>query len=240
MLVAIALDGRSVLAAPPEVEPPAAPIEVKVREGLLTLDARNAPLADILLTIGEKADFTVDIRGDLSTPVTVSFTDVPLDKVISWLIGNNSWVMIYGTSGSNSRALDPQELHVYAKRAQDTKTPATVQVTVTNENGAAPESSPASLEDSILNDLAGLDRDARMRAIGMLGRLKDENSIDILIQVLLEEEDPSIRQHAVIALGRIGGYRAIDTLEDVSLGDADAAVREAAASALARWDRGHP
>ncbi len=234
MLVAIALDGRSVLAAPAEVEPPAAPIEVKVREGLLTLDARNAPLADILLTIGEKADFTVDIRGDLSTSVTVSFTDVPLDKVISWLIGNNSWVMIYGTSGS--RALDPQELHVYAKRAQDTKTPATVQVTVTNDSGAAPESSPASLEDSILNDLAGLDRDARMRAIGMLGHLKDENSIDILIQVLLEEEDPSIRQHAVIALGRTGGDRAIETLEKISLSDPESAVREAAKLALARWE----
>ena len=61
-----------------------------------------------------------------------------------------------------------------------------------------------------------------------------------LVQVLSEEEDPSIRQHAVITLSTIGSDRAIDTLDEVSLSDPDAAVREIAKSALARWDKGHP
>ena len=234
MLFGLALDGQSVLADAAKVEPATAPIEVKIREGLLTVNAQDAPLADVLRTIGEKAGFKVVIRGDLSTSVTKSFADVPLDKVISRLIGKNSWIMIYGPSDGDGRVSGPSELQVYGSR--DTGTATGMQPTAIKSNMAAPESSPASLEDSILKDLAGPDRHARARAIGMLGRLKDENSIDILIQVLLEEEDPSVRRNAAITLGRIGSDRAIDTLEEVSHGDPDAAVREAANSALARWE----
>ena len=239
---ALALDGRSVgeylsagigLATAAKVEPATAPTEVKVREGLLTVNARDVPLADVLRVIGEKAGFTVIIRGNLSTPVTSSFTGVPLDKAIGRLVGKkNSWIMIYGPPDAGGRVSDPLELQVYGSR--DTGTATVIQSTAITSNMAAPESSPASLEDSILKDLASPDRDARMRAIGMLGRLKGENSIDILIQVLLEEEDPSVRRHAVITLGRIASDRAIDTLEEVSHSDPDAAVREAANSALAR------
>lgn len=231
---ALALDGQSVLATAAKVEPVTAPIEVKIREGLLTVNARDAPLADVLRTIGEIAGFKVVIRGDLSTAVTKSFADVPLDKVISRLIGKNSWIMIYGPSDGDGRVSAPSELLVYGSR--DTGTATVMQPTTVTSNMAPPESSPASLEESILKDLAGPDRHARARAIGMLGRLKDENSIDILIQLLSEEEDPSVRQTAVVALGRIGSDRAIDTLEELSHSDPDAAVRAAANSALARWE----
>ena len=234
MLFGLTLDGGSVLADAAKVEPATAPIEVKIREGLLTVNARGASLADVLRVIGEKAGFTVIIRGNLSTPVTSSFAGVPLDKAIRRLIGRNSWIMIYGLSDGDGRVSVPSELQVYGSR--DTETATVMQPTATKSNMAAPESSPASLRDTILKDLARPDRHARVRAIGMLGRLKDENSIDILIQVLLEEDDPSVRRNAVITLGRIGNDRAIDALEEVSLSDPDAAVREAANSALARWE----
>ncbi len=111
-----------------------------------------------------------------------------------------------------------------------------MQSTAIKSNMATRESSPVSLKDSILKDLARPERASRMRAIGMLGRLKDEKSIDILIRVLLEDQDPSVRRHAVITLGRLGGDRAIEILDEVSLSDPDDMVREAAASAVARWE----
>ena len=88
--------------------------------------------------------------------------------------------------------------------------------------------------DSILKGLAQTDRDARMRAIGLLDRLKDEDSIDILTQVLLEDRDAAVRRQAVITLGSIGATRAIETLADVSLDDPDDMVRQTANSILAR------
>ncbi len=52
-------------------------IDVKVRSGLLTVNLRDAPLADVLLAIGEQAGFRVLVRGNAKTTVTRSFSDVP-------------------------------------------------------------------------------------------------------------------------------------------------------------------
>ena len=70
-------------------------IHVTIAQGLLTVDLRDAPLADVLQAIAEKASFRLTLRGDLSTPVTWSFTGVPLAKGIERLVGDNSLMMIH-------------------------------------------------------------------------------------------------------------------------------------------------
>lgn len=224
------LDGASYLADAMRIEP----FAIKVWGGLLTVHAREAPLADVLGVIGEKAGFTVTIKGDLDIPITDSFAGVRLERAIKRLVGEHSWVMIYGPSEPGRRKSGPLALHVFAHRARDTGPAAVMQPTVKEHKIAGPDSSPASLMDSILNGLAQTDRDARMRAIGLLGRLKDEDSIDILTQVLLEDRDAAVRRQAVITLGSIGGARAIEILADVSLDDPDDMVRQTANSILAR------
>ena len=197
------LAGASYLADAMMIGPFADAIDVTVQQGLLTVHARDAPVADVLRVIGEKAGFTVTIKGDLGIPVTDSFAGVRLDKAIERLVGEHSWTMIYGPSEPGRRAAGPSALQVYARRARDTGPAAVMQPTVIENNIAGPDSSPASLMDSILKDLAQPERDARMRAIGLLGRLKDEDSIDILIQVLLEDQDAAVRRHAVLII--LGG-----------------------------------
>ena len=44
-------------------------IKVDVQRGLLTVDIRNAPLAEILRVIGDRAGLQMIIQGDVSTPV---------------------------------------------------------------------------------------------------------------------------------------------------------------------------
>ena len=73
-----------------------ATITVDVRQSLLTVDIRNAPLADVLRVIGERAGLRVLIQGDVSTPVTVAFTGVPLDQGIKRLVRGHSFVLRYG------------------------------------------------------------------------------------------------------------------------------------------------
>ena len=77
-------------------------IHVAIERGLLSVDVHNAPLADVLRAIAEKAHFRLTLRGDLSTSVTWKFTGVPLDKGIKWLVGNNSVVMVHAPpNGAN-------------------------------------------------------------------------------------------------------------------------------------------
>ncbi len=161
MLFGLALDGGSVLADAAKAETPTALIEVKVREGLLTVNARGVPLAEVLRAIGEKAGFTVIIRGNLSAPVTRSLSDIPLEKAIKRLIGENTWFMIYRPSDSERQASAPLRLQVYAKRARDTGTAAVRQPTVIKSNTKEPESSLISFKGSITGSIA---RDLARRA----------------------------------------------------------------------------
>ncbi len=111
LLIAAALlnlDGR--IARAEEASP--ATIEVAVRQGLLSVKLRDAPLADVLQAIGEQAGFRVIIRGDLSAPVTWSVTQGPVDKALRRLLQNTSSVLIYapsrdGVSIRNGVALRP-------------------------------------------------------------------------------------------------------------------------------------
>src|SRR5262245_33562995 len=53
-------------------------IEVQLYRDTLTVDVRNAPLAQVLHAIGAQAGIAMTVRGDVSRPVTQAFTSVPL------------------------------------------------------------------------------------------------------------------------------------------------------------------
>src|SRR3990172_7136099 len=64
----LSLPSRAVLAAD-QAAPPSA-IQVAIQHGLLTVDVREAPLADLLQMIGERAGLRVTIHGNVKTLVT--------------------------------------------------------------------------------------------------------------------------------------------------------------------------
>ena len=74
-----ALDGHGPIALAAEQE---TTIEVSLRDGLLSVSLREAPLGEVLRVIGERAGFRVVIKGDLDTPVTWSFAEVSLEKAL--------------------------------------------------------------------------------------------------------------------------------------------------------------
>ena len=65
---------------------------------MLTVELRDAPMADVLLAIGAQAGFEVVIRGNLGGAVTWSFSDLPVDKCIRRLLDDSSLIMIYAPS----------------------------------------------------------------------------------------------------------------------------------------------
>lgn len=195
-------------------------VQVEFRDGLLTLDVRDAPLDDVLRTIGKKAGFEVVIKVDLSTPVSRSFAAMPLDQGIRRLIGETSFVMAYGGSG------DAVRLTLLSPGASDGGTEiGRLEVT------AVDEPSQADIEEWILSRLTQPDRGVRIVAVRRLMRLERELAVDIAARVLDHDDDPAVRGEAAAVLGQIGGDRAAILL-DLAVADAEASVRIHAVRAL--------
>ncbi len=214
-------------------------IDVKVRYGLLTVNLRDAPLADVLLAIGEQAAFRVLVRGDAKTTVTRSFSDVPLAKGVQRLLGHaSSWLMSH-----DGDAL--VKVHLYIGTGSPVVTSRTAQaalaVSLTDDHDtrlqfvkkiARQPHAPAT-EGLIL--LVTGDRDPLIRRIAAiaLGKVKGERSLLALARAVEEDEDSSVRRWAIQGLGMIGGEQAVRTVGGALLEDPDPSIRQSAARTLA-------
>ena len=78
-------------------------------------------------------------------------------------------------------------------------------------------------------------RKAAVLALGDLGPDARE-AVPALCEVLLHDEEPTVRRRAAVALGEIGAEEAIPALEEASSQDDNEGVREMVAAALAEID----
>lgn len=212
--------------APVRAEPGG--VQAEVRDGLLTLDARDAPLDSVLRAIGEQAGFDVVIEGNLGMPVSRSFAALPLGQGIRHVMGGTSYVMTYGGSGEagGPRLLRAYGLGESGTGAEEVSWP---------EVRIVPDPTQADMEAWILERLTRADRGARIVAVRRVERLEHAVALDIAAQVLGQDGDPVVRGQAAAVLGRLGGDRAAGLLE-AALEDADASVRRQAAHAMGALD----
>ena len=220
-------------------------IHVTIEQGLLTVDLRDALLAEVLQAIAEKASFRLTLRGDLSTPVTRSFTGVPLTKGIERLVGDNSLVMTHAPANEASLLLQvwvrapgkrvvmfepnpPPDPAVYQNGDRPERTAqrrAARQLAGRGDGAAADELVSLLAQDS--------DPVVRTIAAGGLGNIGGERAIGAL-KAALVDEDGSVRKRAIFELGRIGKDEVAEALAEVLGADPDADIRQFAARALAR------
>ncbi len=203
-------------------------ISVHIERGLLSVDARNAPLGEVLEAIAKQANFQLDTKGDLDIPVTWSFANVPVDEGVQRLLHNVSSVMIYAQSKNGGpaalakvttfrRKVDPAANSVQVART--IPPPQTQKATKVEE----PQHEPTvSLDD---------DREDRLRAVRRLSRKPDAASIKDLALLVSKDEDPVIRRLAAIGLGKLRAPEAKAALMK-SLSDEDTQVRRRAIQGL--------
>ena len=170
------------------------------------MDVRDAPLADLLRIIGERAGFRVTVHGTVTAPVTDAFTDLPLGEGIRRVVGGNGLVLIYAPSQGGGSTSVPTEVWVYAM-------------------GPRPR-------DQVTQALAHPDRSARLEAVQSLRGRQDEAAGEALAQILKQAPDPIVRAQAATALGTVGGAQAADALS-TALEDQDPSVRIEATRAIA-------
>ena len=64
-------------------------IEIKVRDGMLSVNVENALLAEILIQIAKETGFKLVLYGGLESTTTRTFTDVPINEGIRRLVGQS-------------------------------------------------------------------------------------------------------------------------------------------------------
>jgi hypothetical protein len=219
-------------------EPPAGAggMDVTVNEGRLSATLHNAPLADVLHLIGRQARLTVHLDGSLRTPITGTFTGVPLESAIRRLTRGHSSSFAYAAASHPDQAARLIEIWVIESspgvasaapadlRARPTRLASVGNLRRRRDDGAIAELRRILAEDP--------DPVVRTRAALALSRPGDARATPALIAALADRQ-PAVRIQAVRGLQRVEGDRAGEALGRVLLTDADPSVRRAAASTLA-------
>lgn len=219
--------------AGPAATTASANIQFTIDSGHLTLQAEGAPLAEVVTRICKQAGIKFTLQGDLVRPVNRIITNRPLDSAIADLLGNTSFVMIYGLPAG---ADTPQLLEVRASGQiiGSTGSRARSEGPFAEDNSVAAkwarravtlgfDLEPAEDMD-LFTDLVDLEAGERLYAMQWLASQGNGEAIEALGRFLALDKDPAIRSEAALALGTLGGQAATQNLSR-ALGDADPDVR---------------
>ncbi len=248
-LVSLAIGGTAVALAEDSALLPGT-FRVDVEAGHLTLEAQDAPLSDVLRSIGERAGFETILVGDIADSVSTSFSGVPVGDGVERLVRGIDRVVLYAPRREGSTEIAVSQLWLFgADGAPGTAMagvtgPAAVEgLQQTGKNTRAGDVlrlANSDAKEEAIDKLARVIREdenpfVRSRAATGLGALRDERAVPAL-EYALQDEHASVRMQAIDALGRIGGERATTALGDVLLYGTQRKQRIQAAWALGRLD----
>lgn len=212
-------------------------IDVRVDNGLLELDVKEARLSDVLRAVAKEARIELSLRGNLDRPISRSFAGVPINRALRLLIGRTPHIIIQRSDQNETESSRLVELRVFGqgqgqsglKRidAREEKPP---------KAPKAPAVEPkAPSEEQILAQLKEPNRARRFQAIGLTTKIDGETAGRILQQVVADDENPAVRAYAIRTLTGLGSQMSLPALEEGLL-DQDRAVRLEAIRAIARID----
>jgi hypothetical protein len=217
---------------------PSPPLAVTVDHGLVSVDVRDALLADVLGAVAEQVGIQVSIHNVGTERVTQSFAGVGLDEAIRRLASGYDVVLIYRSPKSGGGTGRLAEVRVYEASA-----PAAPPVvdpgqrnarlqTMRNLIGQAGQQQPGALAS--LAGMLGSDPDpvVRRSVAVAFGRFRGAEAVAALTSAL-DDQDPSVRTVAVSSLGRMRDETVAPAVAQVLARDPDAGVRRAAVWALA-------
>jgi hypothetical protein len=109
--------------------------------------------------------------------------------------------------------------------------PPTTVAAAASEPELTPPPRPAGNADAHLRDLSNSDERVRAEASLQLGRMKAQQAVGPLTQLLGQDRSPAVRDAAARALGLIGAPAALSALQTAAQADDDRDVRRSASFA---------
>jgi HEAT repeat protein len=211
---------------------------VTVEHGALTVDVRGVPLALVLQAIGEWAGIDVRLDGELSAPVTQSFTGLPLEEGIRRLARGHSVLISYGPPTGESAQPMVTGVRILvagvgaSRRWSDAApsrdaTPSSLRAPVpaTSVPRAEPKAADLAEDSSLALRIAKIQDFANDAGLG------SEAAMSRLVEIAASETDAGLREQAVAALGRLTDAATEPALV-AALSDADVSVRVRAVRGL--------
>ena len=213
------------------------PIEVSRKGELLSVTVREAPLGEVLRTIGQRAGVNVKLGNvPVTTPVTASFTDVPIDEGIRRLARGYSLFFVYGTTPTSQDGLTEvwviDSAMSVARGGGSERGGQGEAVAVATPPAPTMPGAPAAPPAAIRPPDPAPESVARMNEINTLAKKSDTESAVALARMVVQEPDPAVRAHAALALVALKNASSTPALASALGNDQDAYVRRLAARAL--------
>jgi HEAT repeats len=239
-LVAVtgALLGATAFAASAEL--PGRVLDVAVESGRLSLRAHEARLADVLEAIGRQAGVRIVLHGDLDTPVTETFVNLPLDEGVRRLSRWHSVVLIYGPLLGRTKGqvltevwvMDSSQAQGPAEQPARDKTPR-----IDARAGARPPEDQRGWTSDLTTALKYGKSTNLDQTVETLVREQGEyRVVAILREAATRDPDPRVRRGAIRVLASMNSPDAVDAV-GATLRDPHPGVRYEADMALRRQSR---
>ena len=79
-----------------QVLPPTAQVTVNAASQLVTMDVKHAPLAAVLAAIGQQAQITISVSGNITSErLSLTFQNVPLEEALKRVLAGRSYIFVY-------------------------------------------------------------------------------------------------------------------------------------------------
>jgi hypothetical protein len=239
-LAAASVLGWTAVAAPADApKVPAPPGQVVIVKGeRLTVDLRDAELADVLFQVAKAAGFHLTTTGELGR-VTAAFSASTVEDGLRRLVQDHEMMLVYGPARRSAGPAVLMEVQVFSSTPGGGTAAARAAGNAGSETAANAEITglvrARDTERGVprLAELLATSPDSvvRGRAVWGLSMLGGPAAAGALTGAL-RDEAPFVRGQAAQALRRAAGVEAIPALAGVVARDPDVSVRRAAARAL--------
>jgi hypothetical protein len=224
--------------APPPI------MEITFQNDLISADLVDAPLIDVLQRIKQEFGFKAHFHGDLTEPITLSFTELPLEKCLRLLTANQAISVASETTSASpeqSEARQIAEVWVLSSKTRNTPPAAPVIPTPEPTDDTAVlreepleqfdigEQEGVSLEQ-VLNT-PNADKFSLHQAIQRLIQNGDAASV-MAMAAFLDNEDKEVRQLLVNGISSINNTESTQVLGQVVQNEPDPKIRLTALQAL--------
>ncbi|CAK8718168.1 MAG: hypothetical protein CDV28_13014 [Candidatus Electronema aureum] len=124
LLLTAAVYSWSAAVAPPNLSHQA----VSIKDGLITMQARNLPMRDVLQNIATQANVEIVVQGSVEQTVSADFSRTVLEEALRRITQDFNSVFMYGTQQSGQSRPPIEKVLLYAKTAPGSKANAQVVV----------------------------------------------------------------------------------------------------------------
>lgn len=203
----------------------AAKVTVSYSDGRVTLDARNATVAEIVRAIGRQAGFETDIAGDYDERLGLKVDDKPLVPTLQRLAGRHAMILLLRSPQDRTFLSPVEKLMMWSAEARPRNARASLE-----RDRFARRILGESLDDEGVEPTSP---EQRIAAIKSVVRSGDQTSIELLERTVGSDSDEKVRGFALRALAATGGQEAMLALGRILFGDPNPDTRLLALRALA-------